>query len=79
MSELLAQAFAKAQTLPEPEQNSLARYIIELIDDEAWWDAQFARSEDLLARLSAQAHESYLNDQVEDFDPDNDSDDPDRA
>jgi hypothetical protein len=76
---LLAQAFAKAQALPEAEQNSLARYIIELIEDDAWWDAQFARSEDVLMRLSDQAHTAYLAGETEDFNPDDDPDDPDHG
>ena len=44
--------------------------------DEALWDDQFARSQDLLDKLSEQAHQEYLAGLTEDFDPDNDPDAP---
>ena len=36
--------------------------------DEALWDEQFAKSQDLLERLSQEAHEDYLAGRTEDCD-----------
>ncbi|HLY27789.1 MAG TPA: hypothetical protein VKQ72_15695 [Aggregatilineales bacterium] len=53
-----------------------ARIIIEIMDtdaeaaDEELWDAQFAASQDVLEKLSREAHEQYLAGLTEDFDPD---------
>lgn len=42
----------------------------EIAADEALWDEQFARSQDVLERLSQEAHEEFLAGLTEDFDPD---------
>lgn len=55
MTELLKSAIAKLQTLPESEQNAIASAILEEIEDEQRWDAAFARSPDVLAKLAATA------------------------
>ncbi len=53
------------------------RIIIETIDpdaeaaDEALWDEQFARSQDVLTRLAHEAREEYEAGLTEDFDLDN--------
>ena len=47
------------------------RIIIEPVDieaDEARWDEQFAKSQDLLEQLSQEAHEDYLAGRTEDCD-----------
>ena len=43
---------------------------------EAYWDALFAQSSDLLEALAQEAHEEYLAGEATDFDPDNDPDAP---
>jgi len=45
-------------------------------DDEAIWDEQFAKSQDVLKRLADQAMREHAVGETEDFDPDNDSDAP---
>jgi hypothetical protein len=53
------------------------RITIETIDiaaDEAHWDEQFARSQDLLKRMAIKAIEEDEAGLTEDFDPDNDPD-----
>lgn len=40
----------------------------EIAADEALWDEQFAKSQDMLERLSEEAHEEYLAGLTEDFD-----------
>jgi hypothetical protein len=42
----------------------------EVAADEALWDGQFARSQDVLDQMSKEAHEEYLSGLTEDFDPD---------
>ncbi len=42
----------------------------EIATDEALWDEQFARSQDVLERLSQEAHDEYLAGLTEEFDPD---------
>ncbi len=53
------------------------RITIEPVDiaaDEARWDEQFAKSQDVLERLSREAHEEDEAGLTEDFDPDDGSD-----
>ncbi len=55
MTELLEKAFEKASTLPEVEQNALARWLIDEIIAEKRWEKTLADSEDLLDRLADEA------------------------
>lgn len=55
MTELLERAMAKVKLLPEHEQDSFAALILEEIDDEVRWQETFANSQDVLARLAAEA------------------------
>lgn len=57
MTLLLEKAFDKASRLPDLEQNSLARWLLDEIDSERKWDKLFAESEDPLANLAQQALE----------------------
>jgi hypothetical protein len=55
------------------------RVIIETLDiaaDEALWDEQFAKSQDLLERMANKAIEEDEAGLTEEFDPDNDADAP---
>ena len=63
-------AFARARQLPEENQNFIAHMMLEIIEDEARWDAQFAASEDLLIKMADAAHEEYMAGRTEAFDPD---------
>lgn len=62
--------FPKPANLPPGE----VRIIIETFDaeaeaaDEALWEAQFAASQDILERLSQEAHEDFLMGRTEDCD-----------
>ena len=42
----------------------------EVAADEALWDEQFARSQEVLERMSQEAHEEYVAGLTEEFDPD---------
>lgn len=54
---LLEKAFAEMQKLPESEQNRLASWLLELLEDDAEWDRQFVRSQTLLEQLAKEALE----------------------
>ncbi len=62
MTELLEQAIARLKTLPASEQDAIARspvpiraiaaMILEELEDEVRWNATFAKSQDILTKLS---------------------------
>lgn len=57
MTNLLEQAIAELQKLPETEQDAMAALILEELADEQAWNEAFARSQDQLARLAQKARE----------------------
>ena len=70
MTGKLEKAIAQVKQLPEEQQNAIAAIILEEIEDEARWDAAFARSHDVLARLAVEAEEEDRRGQTRDLDPD---------
>ena len=52
MTKLLEQAFAKAQSLSESEQDAIARLLIDEIESERRWDELFARSPERLRAVA---------------------------
>ncbi|MGJ5675114.1 MAG: hypothetical protein ACR9NN_16120 [Nostochopsis sp.] len=77
MTELLEQAIAKLKTLPASEQEVLAEplggniagMILEELEDEVQWDATFAKSQDALAKLAAEAMVEYGAGKTQELDP----------
>lgn len=69
MTELLARAIARLQTLPESEQDAIAAIILEEIEDDRRWDESFARSPNLLAKLAASAMAEYRAGRTQELDP----------
>jgi hypothetical protein len=59
MTELLAKAFQEASKLTEPEQNALAKWVLEELEAERKWDETFARSEEVLDKLADEALNEY--------------------
>ena len=55
MTKLLEQAIAAAASLPDTDQDILARLMLEEIDSEGRWDDLFGRSQDVLERMAAEA------------------------
>ncbi|MDQ1639935.1 MAG: hypothetical protein QOF62_3274 [Pyrinomonadaceae bacterium] len=55
MTKLLEKAFAEAASLPEEEQDRLARILLEDFAAEEKWDATFANSQEKLALLADEA------------------------
>jgi len=59
MTKLLNEAFKKASELPETEQDSLAKWLLEELESEREWDRLFAQSQDALRRLAKEALEAH--------------------
>ncbi len=59
MTELLEKAFKEASKLPEMDQNTLARWLIDEILAEKRWEKTFAESEDVLGQLADEALMEY--------------------
>ena len=57
MTELLQQALAEMQKLPDAKQDAIAMMILEEIADERRWDDAFAKSQEQLARLATRMRE----------------------
>jgi hypothetical protein len=55
MTKLLEKAFKEASKLPEFEQNSLAKWVLEELEAERKWDKAFAGSEEVLDKLADEA------------------------
>ncbi len=59
MTKLLEKAFEEASKLPEIEQNSLAKWVLEELEAAKKWDKAFAESEDVLNQLANEALEAH--------------------
>jgi len=59
MTRLLEEAFRKASELPETEQDSLAKWLLEELESEREWDRVFVQSQDVLDRLAKEALEAH--------------------
>ena len=70
MTKVLEQAFDEASKLSETEQNALGEWLLAEIQSEREWDRAFARSQDLLARLSREALAEHRRGQTDELDPD---------
>jgi hypothetical protein len=58
MTTLLKHAFEQATTLPDAEQNALAKWLLDELAAERVWTKAFAESEDVLERLADEAIEA---------------------
>ena len=57
MTHLLEKAIVEISKLPEDQQDAVAAWILDELQDEQAWDASFASSPDKLAKLAARARE----------------------
>jgi hypothetical protein len=57
MTELLEKAIERMKKLEASEQDAIAAQILEELEDEEKWDTAFVQSQDILAKLAAQAME----------------------
>ncbi len=70
MSKLLERVVQKARKLPDAEQDAIAAIILEELEDETRWEQAFSKSQDALARLSAEAMEEDQKGETKELDPD---------
>lgn len=59
MTQLLDKAITEAAKLPEPEQDALAAILLAEIESERRWSESFAKSQDLLAGMAAEARAEH--------------------
>jgi hypothetical protein len=59
MTKLAAEAWEKLQELDDVEQDRLARLILDDIESERRWDELFAKSQDMLAEMAAEARAEF--------------------
>ena len=57
MTQLLEQALARVQGLPQPEQDAIVSLILDELADEQRWADSFARSQDQLTKLAEKVRE----------------------
>ncbi len=69
MTELLEEAIAKIKTLPDNEQDTIATIILEELEEERKWERAFADSQDMLAKLAAEAMTEYQAGKTQELDP----------
>jgi hypothetical protein len=72
MTALLEKAFERASVLPKQDQEAIGALILEEIASEARWDAQFAGSQDALARLADEAVAEFNEGKTLPFEKDSD-------
>jgi hypothetical protein len=58
MTKLLKKAFEEASKLPDIEQDTFAKWLLEELESEKKWEELFAESEDILDRLADEALEA---------------------
>lgn len=64
MTQLLEQALAEVQKLPDTTQDAIAAMILEEIADERRWNEAFAGSQDQLGRLADRVREDIRSGRV---------------
>ena len=69
MTELLEQAIKKIEQLSNEDKNAIATIILEELEDELKWSKSFAKSQDTLANLAAEAMNEYRAGKTEKLDP----------
>lgn len=67
MTQLLQQAIAELQKLPDSDQDAIAAIILEELADDARWDSAFANSQKELAQLAEKVREDIRQGLVRDI------------
>ena len=69
MNKILERAIAQLARLPEEEQEAYGVQLLEELENEHGWDERFAKSQDLLGKMAAQAREEIAQGDVLPYDP----------
>ena len=70
MIKLLEKAIEELAKLPENQQESMAQWILDELEDEARWDRAFVESLPQLEKLGKKALEDYRAGRTRDLNPD---------
>jgi hypothetical protein len=70
MTRALDDAIAKISALPEEEQERVARWLLDELEDEEHWDRQFSGSQDALKKLADEARAERAAGRTSKLDPD---------
>lgn len=70
MTPLLEKAIAELNKLPEAQQETMAQWILEALEDDARWDQAFSHSLPQLEQLGKKAMEDYHAGHTSELDPD---------
>jgi hypothetical protein len=63
-------AIAKLATLPAEDQDRIARWLLDELQDDEHWTRQFATSQDALSKLAAEARADRAAGRATELDPD---------
>jgi len=69
MTKLLAKAFEEASKLPDTEQDTLARVVLDELASERRWEDLFSASPDMLAKLADEALAEHRAGHTKELDP----------
>jgi len=70
MIALLEKAFEEVAKLPEDQQETIARWILDELADEERWDAAFADTSNELSKLASKALTDFRAGRTDELDPD---------
>ena len=70
MTRALDAAIAKLAGLPAEEQDRIARWLLDELEDEELWARQFAISQEALSKLAAEARVDRAAGRATELDPD---------
>ena len=70
MTRALEAAIAKLAELPAEEQDRIARWLLDELEDEKQWARRFGTSQDALSRLAAEARADRAAGRATELDPD---------
>lgn len=70
MTRTLDNAIAKISALPEEDQERIARWLLDQLEDEEHWDKQFSASQDALKKLADEARAERAAGRTTELDPD---------
>jgi hypothetical protein len=71
MTRALDAALAKLAALPADEQDRIARWLLDELQDDEVWTRRFASSQDGLSKLAAEARADRAAGKATELDPDN--------
>lgn len=69
MNKILERAIAELAKLPEEEQEAYGLQLLEELENERGWNERFAKSQDVLGAMAAEAREEAARGEALPYDP----------